>query len=119
MSNYTNILNETNNRDDLLTNQHFSNQRFNMNLLNLITITILFTEMIFCYVLNSISFICIIYMKAFTPINMLILNLALADVLYASCIPFYVSQFRERQPVSQSKIECQISFILDVSSMIV
>lgn len=75
--------------------------------------------MILCYVLNSISFVCILYMNAFTPINMLILNLALADMLYASCIPFYVSQFKERQPISQSKIGCQISFILDVSSMIV
>ena len=119
MSNYTNILNQTNHEHDLLSYHHFNNQRFNINLLNLITITMLYTEMILCYVLNSISFVCILYMNAFTPINMLILNLALADMLYASCIPFYVSQFKERQPISQSKIGCQISFILDVSSMIV
>ena len=91
----------------------------NINLLNFITLTCLYTEMILCFALNSISIMFIFYTKSFTPISILIVNLALADMLYSSCILFYARQFSIEQPVQQSKLGCQISFIIDVSSMIV
>ncbi|CAF0721913.1 unnamed protein product [Brachionus calyciflorus] len=89
-----------------------------MNLLNLITIIILYTQLVLCYILNAISLTFIIHSKNFSPINLLIINLAISDILYSSCIPFYVRQFNEGA-VSQSQLGCRLSFIFDVTSMLV
>ncbi len=90
-----------------------------INFLNKITTVILYIEMVFCFILNLTSLSCIIYTKAFTSINMLVINLAIADILYACGIPFYVRQFSESVYVTQSVLGCRISFTLDVTSMIV
>ena len=90
-----------------------------INFLNKITTIILYTEMVFCFILNLTSLSCIFYTKAFTSINMLVINLAIADILYACGIPFYVRQFSDSINVSQSVFGCRISFTLDVTSMIV
>ena len=90
-----------------------------INFLNRITTVILYTEMVFCFILNLTSLTCIFYTKAFTSINMLVINLAIADILYACGIPFYVRQFSESVNVTQSVLGCRISFTLDVTSMIV
>ncbi len=90
-----------------------------INFLNRITTVILYIEMVFCFMLNLTSLSCIIYTKAFTSINMLVINLAIADILYACGIPFYVRQFSESVYVTQSVLGCRISFTLDVTSMIV
>ena len=90
-----------------------------INFLNKITTVILYIEMVFCFILNLTSLSCIIYTKAFTSINMLVINLAIADILYACGIPFYVRQFSESVYVTQSIFGCRLSFTLDVTSMIV
>lgn len=86
--------------------------------LNLITFLFLYTQMVLCFVLNAISLSFIIYSRAFTPINLLIINLSIADILYSSLIPFYSRQF-SNDVVSQSELGCRLSFILDVASMLV
>ena len=80
----------------------------------------LYTQMMLCFILNSVSLIFMIYSRVFTPINILIINLAIADILYSSCIPYYLRQFNdEDEAVSQSEFGCRLSFILDVTCMIV
>ena len=83
---------------------------------NRITILVLYTLMILCFLLNSISVISILCSKAYTPINILILNLAISDVLYSSCIPIFTRQFTGD---SMSEFACRVSFFLDVTCMIV
>ncbi|RNA15765.1 Poly-cysteine and histidine-tailed [Brachionus plicatilis] len=41
---------------------------------------------------NTISIVFIILARAFTPINLLIINLGLADITYSLGIPFFISQ---------------------------
>jgi hypothetical protein len=107
------------------TNDWFNNtssDKFNDNAFikyyNKVTIVSLYASMISCYALNIISVMSIICAKAFTPINILILNLAVSDVLYASCIPFFINQFTGAT-VIQTEFGCRISFFLDVTCMIV
>lgn len=89
-----------------------------MNALNVFTVATLYIQMTLCIILNAISLTFMIYFKMFTPINMLIINLAIADILYSSCVPYYVRQFDD-MPSSQSAFGCRISFIIDVTCMIV
>jgi hypothetical protein len=83
-------------------------------------ITILFLYILMClsFILNSISITCILWSKSYTPINILILNLSLSDILYASCVPMFVKQFTG-DAVLQTESGCRISFFLDVTCMIV
>lgn len=46
----------------------------------------------FGLIFNILSILSIITAKAFTPINLLIINLALADITYTLGIPFFISQ---------------------------
>jgi hypothetical protein len=89
-----------------------------MTIFNSLTIVILYTEMALCFGLNTISLCFIVGTRLFTPINILILNLVIVDIVYASCIPFYVSQFAE-QDVSFSLAGCRMSYFLDVTCMLV
>ena len=89
-----------------------------INFLNKSTIIILYIELFVSLILNGISVFCILFVKAFTPINILIINLATSDILYASVIPFYVRQF-EDESISQNTFGCRLSFMFDVISMIV
>ena len=86
---------------------------------NILTIVILYMEMILCVSLNLISVISIFYRKITTSIDMLVINLALADILYACGIPFYLRQFTDPRSFSQTIFGCRASFIFDVTSMIV
>jgi hypothetical protein len=85
---------------------------------NMATIGILYIEMFLCFGLNLLSISFIIISKNFTPINILIMNLGLVDIMYSSCIPFYVRQFSGTY-VTQTRAGCQISYFLDVTCMIV
>ena len=87
--------------------------------LNILTTCILYVEMALCFTLNFISFSCIIYRRQITAINLLVLNLGIADMLYACGIPFYVRQFSNTKILSQSVLGCRLSFLLDVTCMIV
>ena len=89
-----------------------------VNYLNQITIPCLYMEMALCFLFNTISLTFIIYKRIFTPINILIANLSLADIVYSSCIPFLVQQF-SASPISQSVLGCAVFYVLDVSSMMV
>ena len=85
---------------------------------NLVTVMFLFVLMILCFILNLISIFCISCSKTITPIKMLILNLAVSDIFYASCIPMFAKQF-SGGTVYQTEFGCRISFFLDVTCMIV
>ena len=82
------------------------------------TIIFLFVLMILSFLLNFISIICILYTNKFTVINMLILNLSVSDILYACCIPLFAKQFTGGE-VYQTEFGCRISYLLDVTCMIV
>ena len=87
-------------------------------ILNKITIVLLYMEMVFCFLFNIISLCGILFTRPITSIKLLIINLAIADLLYACGIPFYARQFSETQ-LSQSLFGCRLSFLLDVTCMIV
>lgn len=89
-----------------------------MSLIDLITIICLYSQMGLSIILNMIVIIYILIMRYFGPINVLILNLAISDLMYSSTIPFYVSQFMP-EPVGQTQLGCRISFLIDWTSMIV
>ena len=88
-------------------------------MLNKITTIVLYIEMVFCFTLNCISLTCIFYRKSFTSINILVINLGVADLIYACGIPFYVRQFSNSKTLTQSILGCRLSFLLDITSMIV
>ena len=86
--------------------------------INRITITVLYVEMSLCFALNLISFTYILVTRDFRPISCLIMNLVVVDILYSSCIPFYVSQFAGIAP-DQTLLGCKLSFFIDATCMIV
>jgi hypothetical protein len=88
-----------------------------LSILNLTTIVILYVQMALCFVLNiiSVTFI-VVVSKSYNPISLLIINLAISDILYSSCVPYYVRQF-SGGVISQTG--CRVAFILDVTCMIV
>ncbi|CAF1282668.1 unnamed protein product [Adineta steineri] len=68
--------------------------------------------------LNSLSIICIIGAKAITPINLLIINLAISDILYALTIPmFAVHIVTPSWPFG--RLGCQLAISIDIIAMIV
>jgi len=97
---------------------HTEQNLYFIYLLNKFTTISLYTEMALCFTLNLISLTCIIYSKSLTSIKILIINLAIADMLYACGIPFYARQFSDTH-LSQSLFGCRLSFLLDVTCMIV
>jgi hypothetical protein len=86
---------------------------------NILTIVVLYFEMALCFSLNLLSVISIFYRKVTSSIDILVINLAIADVLYSCGIPFYLRQFTDPKSFSQTMFGCRISFIFDVTSMIV
>jgi hypothetical protein len=83
-----------------------------------VTYYMLYIEMILCLCLNTVSILFIVSSRLFTPINLLILNLAVFDMLYSCCIPLFVTQFTGGQ-IQLSLYGCRISYFLDVTCMIV
>lgn len=120
--------NYSNSSSSNITNQYIldafkSEQKKKLNewiqSLNIFTTVILYSEMALIFTLNFISFSCIIYRRQMTAINLLVLNLGIADMLYACGIPFYVRQFSNTKVLTHSILGCRLSFLLDVSCMIV
>ena len=92
---------------------------FTLTIFNILTIFLLYLEMVLCISLNLISIISIFYRKVATSIDVLVINLAIADILYSCGIPFYLRQFSDPKSFSQTIFGCRLSFIFDVTSMIV
>jgi hypothetical protein len=68
--------------------------------------------------LNSLSIILIIGSKKITPINLLIINLAISDILYAFTIPiFAVHIVTPWWPFG--RLGCQLAISIDIIAMIV
>ena len=91
---------------------------------NKLTVFILYTQMVLGLTLNFVSMSCIVYafvqFKAFTSINVLIVNLAVSDILYISIIPAFVKQFDPSVLFyAPNELICRLSFSLDVIGMIV
>ena len=64
-------------------------------------------------IFNIISILTILIAKAFQPINILILNLAIADLVYIAGVPlFLVHIFSQNWPFGL--IGCQIFFLTDI-----
>ena len=91
----------------------------NLTFFNIMTIVVLYLEMFLCISFNLVSIISIFYRKISSSIDVLVINLAIADVLYSCGIPFYLRQFTDPKSFSQTIFGCRISFIFDVTSMIV
>ena len=73
---------------------------------------------IFGLVFNFISIIAILKFKKLEPINILIFNLTLADIVYISGIPMYIDNvFKQSWPFEL--IGCRIFFMTDFVGMIV
>ena len=88
-----------------------------MNYVNALSI-ILLIIFIFGILFNIISIIVILRYKKLQPINLLILNLALADIVYTSGIPMFVSnEFQQTWPFGI--IGCRVFFLSDYIGMIV
>ena len=81
--------------------------------------TIIFlTIFILGIVFNVISILSILLAKAFTPINILILNLAIADIFYSFGIPlFLINLFSDSWPFGL--FGCRLFFLTDFIGMIV
>ena len=86
--------------------------------IDIVTIVCLYIQMVLTVILNLTVVCYIVLTKAFSPINLLILNLVISDLFYAGGIPFYVRQFMPG-PVSQTETGCRISLLIDWMSMIV
>lgn len=67
---------------------------------------------------NAISIIFIILARAFTPINLLIINLGLADITYSLGIPFFISQTLNLN-WSFGLLGCRIFIFTEFSGIIV
>jgi hypothetical protein len=68
--------------------------------------------------LNSLSIISIVGSKSITAINLLIINLAISDILYALTIPmFAVHIVTPRWPFG--RLGCQLAISIDIIAMIV
>ncbi|CAF0807750.1 unnamed protein product [Didymodactylos carnosus] len=81
----------------------------------LIILGIIFTTSV---LLNALSIICILGAKAITPINLLIINLAISDIVYAFTIPvFAVHIVIPWWPFG--RLGCQLSIAIDIIAMIV
>lgn len=67
---------------------------------------------------NAISIVFIILARAFTPINLLIINLGLADITYSLGIPFFISQTLNLN-WSFGLLGCRIFIFTEFSGIIV
>jgi hypothetical protein len=86
-----------------------------------IIILILYIETIICFLLNTITVAFIIRLKLFTPINILIINLSLADCFYSMSIPFFTLYgFMNHNYSSLSLLTfCRLTYFIDITSMMV
>jgi hypothetical protein len=82
------------------------------------TVIILYSEMICCLFLNAFTIVNLLLNSTFRDSKPILINLAISDMLYSSCIPFYSSQFINDR-INRSFLSCVLSFVLDVSSTIV
>lgn len=73
--------------------------------------------MLLCFGLNTISLLYVFCSREFTSNKILIVNLAIADILNSSCVPFFASQFTAKS--SPSKFGCRVSYFIDVTTMLV
>lgn len=81
----------------------------------LVILGIIFLASVF---LNSISIISIIGARAITPINLLIINLAVSDIVYSLTIPiFAVHIVIPWWPFG--RVGCQLAISIDIIAMIV
>jgi hypothetical protein len=69
-------------------------------------------------ILNGLSIVCIVGARVFTPINLLIINLAISDIVYALTIPiFAVHIVIPWWPFG--RLGCQLAIGIDIVAMIV
>lgn len=72
----------------------------------------------FSIIFNTISMVAILTAKVFTPINLLILNLAMADLTYTFGIPMFIAHsFMKSWPFGQ--IGCKLFIFTEFSGIIV
>ena len=89
-----------------------------LNAFSKATVIILYSEMICCLFLNSFTIVNLFFNPTVRGSKHILINLAISDMLYSSCIPFYSSQFINDR-IDRSFLSCASSFVLDVSSTIV
>nr|QVK46036.1 G protein-coupled receptor [Proales similis] len=87
-----------------------------LDLIGRVTTAVLYVEMGVSILLNTVSVLFIVLTRSFSTTYILILNLAIADIFYASCIPYYVRQF-STNVVFNKLFTCRLFYMLDVVSM--
>lgn len=85
---YKNFTNETSTKFSLLEMDLINNHQS----INVIFTVVLFVVFVAAFILNLLSILSILSAKAYTPINLLILNLAIADLTYSLGIPMFAAQ---------------------------
>lgn len=78
----------------------------------------LYFIMILTVILNLLSIVCILFAKAFSTINFLIISLATSDILYAFGIPIFTKKFLDTQMVL-SRQTYQFSYLFDMIALMV
>jgi len=89
-----------------------------LSIFNKATVIILYSEMICCMFLNAITIVNLVFNPTLRCSKHILINLAISDMVYSSCIPFYSSQFINHR-INRSFLSCVFSFVLDVSTTIV
>jgi hypothetical protein len=88
------------------------------SLFNKSTVVVLYFEMMCCLLLNSFTIVNLYFNSTYRASKQILINLAISDMIYSSCIPFYSSQFISDR-IHRSILSCVFIYILDVSSTIV
>lgn len=81
-----------------------------------VILCILFSQMVLSIILNILSIVSICFAKIISPLNLLILNLALSDILYALNIPIVARQFYDHQD-PYTLFTCRLNYLIDFISM--
>ena len=114
------IINTTKFSGDDLLNDSISgmvNPAYNWPAFNYSIMICLYVIMLLTIILNLFSIVCIVHAKQLTPINILIVNLCLTDILYATNLPNIAAQFINK--FTYSLVLCRLTITLDMICVIV
>jgi len=114
------VFNVTNNESNTTTSNTSNVPIYSNPIVSYVTALTCILGLIFVFGLpfNFLSIIAILKSKKLEPINILIFNLTLADIVYISGIPMYIDNvFKQSWPFKL--IGCRIFFMSDFVGMIV
>ena len=89
-----------------------------INMFTLIVVNFLKVTFVLSLILNTVTIISILLMKNYNQINVLILNLSVADLIHTTGIPLFIFQTLDEE-YDVGLIGCKIFFLNDFIGMIV